>query len=250
MIRLFLSDIDGCLSEPYRAWDLDRLAALRALAREAEGEGLQLGLLTGRAYPYAEAVAQALDLRGPALFESGAGWFDLPSALSRYSPVFTDEVERRLAMARRFLMQKVDRSPALSYDYGKRAQVGVVSPDQEEIKALYPEVVAFVEAEVPELVAFSTPISIDVVSADLTKRAALEWVAREEGIDVSEMAFIGDTGGDIPALDLVGRSFAPANAQAAVKERVDVVTDSGCLAGVIEAVQACLDANRQLREAA
>ena len=50
MIKLFLADIDGCLSEPYRAFDLDGFAQLRALAGRAEADPAhpRLGLAVSR----------------------------------------------------------------------------------------------------------------------------------------------------------------------------------------------------------
>ena len=96
VIQLFLSDIDGCLSVPYQPWDLARLAEFAALAREPHAP--RLGLCTGRSYSYAEAMAQAIDARGPVLFESGAGWFALASAATRWHPALTDDVRAALAI--------------------------------------------------------------------------------------------------------------------------------------------------------
>ena len=77
----------------------------------------------------------------------------------------------------------------------------------------------------------------------MTKEMTVRQTADEEGIDIDEVAFIGDTGGDIGALKAVGFSFAPQNAQAQVKEIVDVVTDGAVLDGVIEAYHWCVRHN-------
>src|SRR5690606_42148125 len=84
------------ISEPYRPCDLDGFARLRAWAARAEAEPAfpRLTVCSGRAYAYVEAVAQALDLRAPALFESGGGRFDLPLARIRWNPALTPAVER------------------------------------------------------------------------------------------------------------------------------------------------------------
>jgi hypothetical protein len=106
LIKLFLADIDGCLSEPYRAFDLDGFARLRAWAARAEADPAfpRLSVCSGRSYAYVEAVAQALDLRAPALFESGGGQFVLPEARIRWNPALTPAVERELDAVRAFYL--------------------------------------------------------------------------------------------------------------------------------------------------
>ena len=64
------------------------------------------------------------------------------------------------------------------------------------------------------------------------------------------MAFIGDANGDLGALETVGYSFAPANATAEVKARVQLVTDGWGIDGVLEAYRWCLARNEALRKKA
>ena len=99
MIRLFLADIDGCLSEPYVPFDLDGFRRLRdwGLRAETDDRVPRLGLCSGRSYAYVEAMAQALGLRAPALFESGGGRFDLADARITWNPALTPGTEAALA---------------------------------------------------------------------------------------------------------------------------------------------------------
>ncbi len=78
----------------------------------------------------------------------------------------------------------------------------------------------------------------------------MEMVAEQEGLTLDELAFIGDTGGDIEALQAVGFSFAPANAQPAVKAAVRIVTEGAVLDGVLEAYRWCIRHNEQVLETA
>lgn len=252
MVKLFLADIDGCLAAPYEAYDLDGFRTLADYNRRAESDPLlpRLGICSGRSYAYVEAVAQALDLRGPALFESGGGRFDLRDARIRWNPCLTPEVERQLRDVRDYFHREILPETGFSYDYGKRAQAGAVWTDQAEV-ARWAEIVdRYVAESFPDLAVHPTHVSIDVVPRALTKRVAVELVAEEEGLALDELAFIGDTGGDIEALEAVGFSFAPANAQPAVKEAVRFVTDGAVLDGVLEAYRWCVRHNESVLEAA
>ncbi|MEM1053925.1 MAG: HAD hydrolase family protein [Bacteroidota bacterium] len=250
MIRLFLADIDGCLSEPYRPFDLGGFARLRAWAKRAEADERwpRLGICSGRAYAYVEATAQALGLSGPALFESGGGRFDLQTATIEWNPALTLATEDALEQVRAFFLREIVASaPGISLDYGKRAQAGIVSGTPGECAPFLPAAREFVARLKTEtgiaLHAFTTPWSIDVVPAELTKAQALTWVAEQDGLTVSEVAFIGDSDGDIGAIEVAGLGFAPANAYDNVKEAADFVMAGELIAGVGEAYLACLEAN-------
>ncbi|MEM1041374.1 MAG: HAD hydrolase family protein [Bacteroidota bacterium] len=252
MIRLFLADIDGCLAAPYEAYDLAGFRQFAEAGRRAETDPVypRVGICSGRSYAYVEAVAQALDLRGPALFESGGGRFDLQTASIRWSPLLTPEVEDALGAVRSYFHRDLLPGSRLSFDYGKRAQVGVIGTDQDEIERCFAEVDRFVSAHHPSLIVHPTHVSIDVLPRALTKRVAVETVAEEEGLSIGEVAFIGDTQGDIGALQAVGFSFAPQNATPATKAAARVVTEGAVLDGTLEAYRWCLRHNEAQADAA
>ena len=243
MIRLFLADIDGCLSEPYTPYDLDGFRQLREWGTRAEADPRfpHVGVCSGRAYAYVEAVAQALGLRAPALFESGGGRFDLAAARITWNPALTPEAEAALDACRRFLLADVvGRSPTVSFDYGKRSQAGIVGPVPGECETFLPEIEAFAAEHAPDLKVYHTPYSVDAVPAALTKVEALRWLARSEGLGLDEIAFIGDTNGDAAAIAACGLGFAPANGAPVAQAAADVVTAGAVLDGVLEAYRACL----------
>jgi hypothetical protein len=127
----------------------------------------------------------------------------------------------------------------MSIDHAKRTQAGVVSPDREEITAVRPRTEQFVAENVPDLRVFSTDVSVDVVPPGITKRTGLEWLTDHLGVDMSEVAYIGDADSDLEALSAVGTSFAPANADEAVLRAVDHVTEGRVLDGTLEAYRWC-----------
>ena len=230
VISLFLADIDGCLSEPYQPFRLDGFRQLREWGANSDPRFPRVGICSGRAYAYVEAVAQALALQAPALFESGGGRFDLDAARITWNPALTPSVEADLADCRAFLVSEVvTQSPTVSFDYGKRSQAGIVGPVPGECETFLPQVQAFV-ADRPGLVAYHTPYSVDVVPQALTKVEALRWLAASDGLTMGEIAFIGDTNGDAPAIAACGFGAAPANGAADRARRRrpgDAVADAG-----------------------
>lgn len=244
MIKLFVTDIDGCLAEPYEPYDLDGLATLRRTTQDAralreEGPSPALSICSGRSYPYVEAITQALDVTTPVLFEAGGGRYDPVAAQTTWSPELTDDADAKLNAVERWFLMECIPGTKLSLDHAKRTQTGVVSPDVEEILALRPRTEQFVAEEAPGLHVFSTDISVDVVPPGITKRDGLEWLADDLAVDLDEIAYIGDADSDLEALEAVGVSFAPTNADAVVRERVDHVTTGAVIEGTLEAYRHC-----------
>jgi HAD superfamily hydrolase (TIGR01484 family) len=237
VIELFVTDIDGCLAEPYRPYDLEGLGALRRRAKEDRAPALSI--CSGRSYPYVEAMSQALDVTVPVLFEGGGGRFDPVAAQTTWSPRLTDEVEAKLQTVQQWFRTDCIPGTRLSLDHAKRTQAGVVSPSCEEIQALRPRAEQFVAEEATGLHVFSTDVSVDVVPPGITKRDGLEWLAEHLDLSLDEIAYIGDADSDLDALGAAGLSFAPANAAEEVRQQVDCVTDGERLDGTLEAYRQC-----------
>ena len=239
MIKLFVTDIDGCLAEPYRPYDLEGLDVLRRHAKEDHGAAPALSICSGRSYPYVESMSQALDLTTPVLFEAGGGRFDPVAAQTTWSPHLTDEVEGKLHTVQQWFLTECVPGTSVSIDHAKRTQAGVVSPKVEEIRALRPRTEQFVDENAPGLHVFSTEVSVDVVPPDITKRKGIEWLAEHLDLTLDEIAYIGDADSDLDALRAVGVSFAPSNATDEVRAQVDHVTEGAVLEGTIEAYRWC-----------
>ncbi len=79
-----------------------------------------------------------------------------------------------------------------------------------------------------------------VVQGAADKAVALRRILAEQGLDPSEVAYIGDDVNDLPVLTQVGLSAAPADAPVEVKAQTFMVTDAaggrGCLREFIEAI--------------
>lgn len=63
----------------------------------------------------------------------------------------------------------------------------------------------------------------DVYMEKMDKLPVLEQIIKERNLSYDQIAFIGDDIPDLPVLEKVGLSAAPANAHESVKSRVDLV---------------------------
>ena len=75
-----------------------------------------------------------------------------------------------------------------------------------------------------------------VVGSSRAKGKAIEEIAREAGIPLEQTAFMGDDVNDLPALERVALSLAPADAAAEVLEAVDYVTERPAGRGAVREV--------------
>ncbi len=248
MIELFVSDIDGCLAQPYQAYDLVRLQEMARCVGESGGVGEggarpAFSLCSGRPFPYVEAMTQLLDVRVPVLFESGGGLFNPVTARTAWHPHFTEEVEGQIDAVRRWMKEDLLPGTGMQIDHTKRTQAGLVGPDEEEIRRAIAVVERFVDENAPGFRVFHTPVSIDVVAPDITKKQGLAWLAERLDLTLENVAYIGDTNGDLDALGAVGYAFAPANATEAVRRRAAHVTEGAVADGTLEAYRWCVRRN-------
>ncbi len=246
-VRLFVSDIDGCLGEPYQAFHLPSVNRLAELARSGGRLGTSdrypaFSLCSGRPFPYVEALSQTLGLVVPVLFESGGGMFDPVSARVVWHPSFTDDLREEVVALGRWMIEHCIPGSSLLFDFAKRTQPGMISPYPEEILRWAPVVEEHVAVHHPRLTVHRTHLSIDVLPEGIGKQIGMAWMADHLGVSLDAIAYIGDSGGDIEALAAVGTSFAPENAIDAVKSVVQRVT-APRIAGVVEAYEACVTHN-------
>ncbi|MEZ4703081.1 MAG: HAD hydrolase family protein [Rhodothermales bacterium] len=249
-VRLFVSDIDGCLGEPYQAFDLGSMSRLADLARlggrlDSSPHYPALGLCSGRPFPYVEALTQTLGLVVPVLFESGGGIFDPVSARVQWHPAFSDDLREEVEALGRWMVEHCIPGSSLLFDFAKRTQPGMISPFSEEIDRWMPVVEERVAVHHPRLTVHRTNLSIDVLPEGISKHIGMAWLSEQLDVPLAGMAYIGDSSGDLEALKAVGTSFAPQNAIEAVKSAVHRVT-APRIAGVVEAYEVCLAKNRAL----
>ncbi|MEM1271946.1 MAG: HAD hydrolase family protein [Bacteroidota bacterium] len=244
-VSLFVLDIDGCLATAFEPADLKGWSKLAEWNKRSVSDPAYpaLAICSGRPKPYVEALAQALSLHQPAMFEMGAGAFFLHEGIERWHPLLTEDVLTQVASLREYLIRDIVPAVGVALDYSKRAQTGLLGPSKAAIDRAYSLVKPYTDAHHPDFDVFTTDVSIDIVYRALTKRSGMKWMSELTGISLPEIAYIGDSGGDVGALGIVGHPFAPANAIADV-QAVAYTTRAPVIDGVLEAYQLGIAQNR------
>jgi hydroxymethylpyrimidine pyrophosphatase-like HAD family hydrolase len=223
VIKLFVLDIDGCISYPFETPDWNTISKIRDLntLSKSREEIPSLTLCTGRPLPYAEAVAQWLDIKLPFVFESAAlySWSE-----NRVKTILDKEPDNGRSLApinefKQWLNHEIlPDYPELILEFSKMMDAGVVSPNKEQINRAYDRIIEQIQKNYPDLEAHRTEISVNTLLSGNNKGIGFQLISEEVGIPFDQMAYIGDSEGDIPALKKAGIAFAPSNAIDRVKQ--------------------------------
>jgi len=266
---LIAIDLDGTLVGPSLAIDdCNRTAIDRAMAA-----GSTVVLASGRMFAATRPFATELRLRGPMIVLNGAAIYDAASgarlyavpmqpamALTAYDELkrahfhlqlyygdrlYLDELDDRarhyLALSHVEPVMVPDLRPLLDGsppgDIGPMKVLGVDSPAK--VLEYIPKVAAVVGDAA--LVFRSQPNFLEVTDPSATKGHALGWLARSMGLEIGDLAAIGDSDNDVPMMQAAGHSFAVDNATPAARAAAQRVVASQDRCGVAEALELLLN---------
>jgi len=247
MTHLFITDIDGCLSEPFKTPDWKLLTKIRELNKKSinQAEIPPLTICSGRPYPYVEAVAQWMGITLPVVFES-AGILNVQNHQITTNGAFDEDAERKTQELKAWLKTEIiANEQGMVSEFSKRMDAGLVHPKKEVIQKVYPLIEEYVQANYADFEVHYTDVSINIVIKENNKRTGISDLCALLDVNVSETAYIGDSSGDIPGLKLVGRPFAPLNAAEEVKQVAQVVPYQSTKA-VLEAYKLIIDENKKV----
>jgi HAD superfamily hydrolase (TIGR01484 family) len=237
-IRLVVVDIDGCLTPgEAQPWDFGVLQFVAELNRKARADARQFAvtLCTGRQEPYVEAMMQAIDAHMPGIYENGGGLYFPAQYRFVENPAIDAAKRAQLMQVREILTRAVVETG-----------VGQFQPGKEVSLTLYParEGVTFtqladaarraLDGKISGLTIMPLVTSVDIVFDGIDKGAGVEWLSRETGIPLAQMAGIGDSSGDLPYLRRVGFSAVPANASDDVRRAAQYVSPFEDGKGVVD----------------
>jgi Cof subfamily protein (haloacid dehalogenase superfamily) len=237
-IRLVGIDVDGTLVGA-SGQVLPIVWEAAARARQA---GIHLALCSGRpAFGLALDYARQLDSSGWHVFQNGASVLHLESSRSLSAQIATDLVHTLVAEARRtgrVLELYSDREYVAesahrwAYEHAELLGIPFQPRPFESLRSaivraqwlvLPAEASAVIDTAPPhlEVAQSSSPIMPDTRFIGLTreginKGTAMQMIAREYDVPLTQVMYVGDAGNDLSALQVVGVPVAMANADAAV----------------------------------
>jgi HAD superfamily hydrolase (TIGR01484 family) len=250
MTQLFVLDVDGCISFPFKPPEWKSLQKIRDYnAQSSKVDYIPaLSLCTGRPHPYAECVAQWMGISKPFIFESGGGMYNPKSNQLKFNPLVESHHLEKVEQMKDFFNKKLlEEYPEAYQEFSKRTDCGIVHADPLAIQAMMPKVQDHMKKldMMHEFEMHHTDISINVILSKCNKGEAIKWLAQE--LDLSptrHIAYIGDSSGDQPALQLVNNAFAPANATSAVRAMPFVKTmKNTATEAVLEAYEEIIQEN-------
>lgn len=228
MIRLFVVDLDGCISHPFVTPDWEAINIIRDLniASKHDPTIPPITICTGRPLPYAEAVAQWLCIDLPFAFESGAGLYHTQKNELTWAPELTsDRLEAISELKHWAIHHVIPKYPGTVAEFTKRSDVGFIHPESDMNHRIYHEVKPYVEANYPDFEVHDTDVSVNVILSDCNKGTGVGLLSNKTGVPLDQMAYIGDSSGDLPAMKRVRLAYAPSNAREVVKAYAKVIDE-------------------------
>lgn len=246
MIKLFITDLDGCVSTPFISPDWNLLSEIRRLNDQHVNDIAvpPLTICSGRPWPYVEAVAQWLNVKHPAVFES-AGIYNMEKYEVQFLPVFDKKAEQQVSELKEWLEQEIiSQHPGMILEFTKKMDAGLIHPEKKVIDDAFPSIKSYVTKQYPVFEVHKTEVSVNIILADNNKENGILKLCELLDITPQEVAYIGDSSGDIPGLKIVGQPYAPDNAVAEVKDHAEVL-DAEVTEAVLMAYNRIIKKNRE-----
>ncbi|HBX66384.1 MAG: hypothetical protein CL670_15265 [Balneola sp.] len=247
MIKLFITDLDGCISHPFISPDWEAISKIKELnIRSKEVEEIPaLTICSGRPFPYVEAVAQWLDIDTPMVFESGGGMYDIKTNEITWNSHFDDQAKLAVTEIKEWIDNTLIKNYKGTYpEFSKYTDAGLVNPDPAKVAHMHEEILNYIPERYPMFEVHATDISVNIILKKANKGEGITNLCELLNLDLSEVAYIGDSSGDLPGLKIVGKSFAPINAKSFVKDTAEIVTKE-TTAGVLEAYEYLVEHNKK-----
>ena len=217
MSRPIVVDIDGTMSRADRSIEGRVIDALRNWEAPVV-------VATGKAFPYPVALCDFVGIPVRVIAENG-GVVCTDDALEVHGAA---EAAGRAA----------DRIREAGYDLGWD-DADLANRWRETEIAVAPSVpreVVDEAAEAEGLEVIDSGFAYHVKSADVSKGKALRTLAPLLDLEAADFAAIGDSENDVPTFEVVGRSYAVANADDRALDAADSVTDGSYADGLLEAL--------------
>jgi hydroxymethylpyrimidine pyrophosphatase-like HAD family hydrolase len=206
--------------EPMKTPQWDVLTEIRSLNEQSRHDSTipSITLCTGRPMPYAEAVAQIMGIEQPIVFES-AGVFDPVHYQFHLNETFTDDTSRQISDLKEWLTQQViNKHEGFTLEFSKLMDAGIIHRERAMIQQVLPCIRKYVDAKYGDFEVHHTDVSVNIILKNNNKKTGIQSLCEMNDIKTSEIAYIGDSSGDISGLKISGFPFSPRNATEDVKK--------------------------------
>lgn len=210
-------DIDGTITDENRKICVNAINALR----KAESQGYPVILVTGNVLCAAKMVAIMLGTSGGIVSENG-GYIQ-----TRKKNQVLGDIKKSISAYEH--LKSIYDIKKTEFSEIRLSEIAIIrNIDEETVK----EAVKDFDVEV-----YDTQFAIHLTDPDVNKGKSLEIVAKDMGIELNDILAIGDSENDLEFLEVAGFKVAVANADKALKENSDYITQKPYGDGTAEAVQ-------------
>jgi len=246
-IKAISLDWENCCGEGKNIpWPTRKIAQLAGTLRLlSQTTGMRFFLNTGRPVPYMEAALQALGIvtNTPSIAENGSVLYYLETGEYKINPAITS---KKLAAFRKITgkLEKIALKKGGIKELGKDFSFSTNPPRSVSIEDYF----SFIRSEIIKINKDAwqsveithSQSAVDITIKDVNKESGLNVWCQSEGLDVSELAGLGDSRGDWPVLRKVALPMCPANAtpetKKLVKERGGYISSFPMTLGVIDSI--------------
>ncbi len=238
-VKLVVSDVDGTLVQP----DKSLSPGTRAAAARLQAAGVPLAIVSARPPRGMRWIVEALELKSPSAGFNGGAIVGPDGTVLEWNPAPAGIVQAALDL---FARRGVDAWLFTQTEWLIRDAAGVyvehehhtIQFDARVVADFAPYVdqvgklvgvsddvarLAAVEAELQAIVGDqatahrSQTYYLDLTHKNANKGYAVQALARHQGVDVSEIAVLGDMVNDVPMFKVAGYSVAMGNGSAETK---------------------------------
>lgn len=237
-IKLIALDMDGTLLTSAN----EITSATRQAIAQAMAQDIQVILSTGRWLGSCYTYATSLNLNSYLVTANGGEIWTMDKQLLERHLLEPKIVEKMWRLATHLgvntWMVTTDRVyrdgevPDNFYTH-EWLKFGCDTPDTDKLAKIIEELSYHEELELTN----SMPTNIEVNPAGVHKASALERVCKELGITMDNVMAAGDSLNDMKMIQQAGLGIAMGNAQEAIKNAADVITDVNDHNGVAKAIK-------------
>lgn len=211
-------DIDGCLTPgKNKKVPWQHVKALQEAFQEYD-HFYEYIIVTARPAPYAECVIQFMSLMDTlehkyAICESGG----VAHLFGSDTYAISADVEHDALSYFEGVLQRLKGVYKYNLEDGRKRTINVLAADGQSVRGLG----MLLKEYMPKgLSMHFSAGGIDIVPEKIDKAVAVRELAEKLNINLAQAISIGDSGGDLPLMKIVGRPSCPKNASENVKEIV------------------------------